>query len=199
MFWIVKATNEESVIDEIWKFYDEEKADAHAKSLRDDPDKWIQESVRVEEYDDDWEPGPGDIDFRTIDHPNERLATRNTKRVYPSKDVVWNAINDSAKTRFDYKSFVDSVTDIISENFLFMTIAGHAAGESAEIIAARISQQLLLLGCSSSEAELKQFIADRKTDCFREIKATETAMELFQMGLKTPGILAQVRSLLDKP
>jgi len=204
MFWIVKAAaNEECVIDSIWKFYAEASADAHVKTLRSEPTKWIQESIRIEEYDDEWEPGPGDIDFRMIDQPNCRLSPRHTNQKKPRKDIVWNAITDSAKNRFDYakfqRAFADSGSYALAENILFMTIAGHASRKSTSDIAANINQQFLLIGYSFPEIELNQFISERKTDLFREIEATEIAIAFFQMGLKPSDILVQVRCLLSKP
>ena len=119
------------------------------------------------------------------------------------KDIVWNEITDSAKKRFDYsefqRTFADFDNDNIAENILFLTIAGHAAGDSSGDIAAEINQQLVLIGYSFADDDLPRFISDRQFDLFREIKAMETALALFEMGLQTPGILVQVRSLLNKP
>jgi hypothetical protein len=120
----------------------------------------------------------------------------------PSEDIVWNMITESAKKRFNYDSFRSTFSDLhndkIAENVLFMTIAGHAAGDSAEQIAADINQHFLLLGLSL-EGDFKQFVADRRSDLFREIKAAEQALAFYEMGLKTPGILVQVRSILNTP
>lgn len=119
------------------------------------------------------------------------------------QDIVWNAITDSAKTRFDYlqfeSAFADFDNDNIAENILFVTIAGHAAGDSTQDIAAAINQQLVLIGYSFADDALTKFISDRHADLSREIKAMQTASSLFAMGLKTPGILVQTRSLLSKP
>ena len=118
------------------------------------------------------------------------------------EDIVWNAITDSAKTRFDYPGFLSGFAglgnDNIAENILFVTISGHAAGDSSEKIAAQINQHLALVGYSFPTDDLMKFISDRQSDLFREIKATEAALSLFDMGLQTPGILVQVRSLLNK-
>jgi len=107
------------------------------------------------------------------------------------KDIVWNTITDSAKKRFDYdefqRAFADLDNDNIAESILFLTIAGHAAGDSAKDIAAAINQQLLLVGYSFADGQLMSFISHRRFDLCREIKAAETAMSLFEMGLQTPG------------
>jgi hypothetical protein len=120
-----------------------------------------------------------------------------------SEDIVWNTITESAKRRFDYDGFRQVFAEMDNENVaekvLFLTIAGHAAGHSIEDIAADINQQFLLIGYSLVEDELKKFITDRRADLVREIKAAEQALAFFEMGLQTPGILVQVRSILSKP
>jgi hypothetical protein len=128
-----------------------------------------------------------------------RLSARNENKMNSPRDIVWNAITESAKSRFDYSAFAGSANDTISENILFIILEGHAAGDSVEAIAKRINGQLLLIGYNIPDAELLKYISDRKADCFREIKATETSMALFKMGLKTPGVLLQVRSVLCTP
>ncbi len=120
-----------------------------------------------------------------------------------SEDIVWDTITDSAKKRFAYDDFrqvfAEMHNDTVPENVLFMTIMGHAARDSTDEIAAGISQQFLLVAYSLDENYLKKFIEDRRVDLFREIKAAEQASALYEMGLQTPGILVQVRSILSKP
>ena len=120
-----------------------------------------------------------------------------------SEDIVWNTITDSAKKRFDYENFrqvfAEMHNDTVPENVLFMTIAGHAAGHSTDEIAAEIHQQFLLIAYLLDEDYLKKFIEDRRSDLLGEIKAAEQALAFYEMGLKTPGILVQVRSILSKP
>jgi hypothetical protein len=120
----------------------------------------------------------------------------------PPEDIVWDTITESAKKRFDYLSFrgtfADMHNDNVADNVLFMTIAGHAAGDSTDQIAADINQQFLLIGCSL-EGDFKQFVVDRRSDLFREIEAAKQALAFFDMGSQTPGILVQVRSILNRP
>jgi hypothetical protein len=120
----------------------------------------------------------------------------------PPEDIVWDTITESAKKRFDYHSFrrkfADMHHDNVADNVLFMTIAGHAAGDSTDQIAADINQQFLLIGCSL-EGDFKQFVVDRRSDLFREIEAAKQALAFFDMGAQTPGILVQMRSILNRP
>lgn len=118
------------------------------------------------------------------------------------EDIVWNTITDSAKTRFDYHSFASDLSDFdngtMAEKVLFMTIIGHAQERPINVIVSDISQKLLLLGLGMDEAALREFVGNRLTDLPREIKAASQALAFFDMGLKPPGVMFQVRSILQK-
>jgi hypothetical protein len=120
-----------------------------------------------------------------------------------SEDIVWNTITESAKNRFDYENFrevfAEMGNDTVPENVLFMTIVGHAAGHSADEITAEIKQSFTLIAYSLDEDYLRKFIEDRRSDLFREIEAAKQALAFYEMGLQTPGILVQVRSILREP
>lgn len=119
------------------------------------------------------------------------------------REIIWNAITESAKARFDYSAFEKAFADFddsnIAENVLFMTIAGHAAGHSVEDIATHVKQKFLLIGYGYDNDALTNFILNRRSDLWREIEAMETALLLFQQGLQTPAVLVQTRSLLSQP
>ena len=114
--------------------------------------------------------------------------------------IVWDAINDSAKTRFDYAEFASGMSEFddgtMAENMLFQAIVGHARKQSAEDIANDLSKQFIMLGLGADQADLLDFVTDRGRDLSQEIKATCQALALYDMGLQTPGILVQVRSIL---
>jgi len=118
------------------------------------------------------------------------------------KDLIWNAITESAKRRFNFdafeKLFATFGNDHVAENVLFLVIAGLAAGDSPETIAAGINGHLILVGHTFSKDALLKFIADRRADLGIEIGAAETAMASFAMGFQPPGVLVQVRSMLSK-
>jgi hypothetical protein len=118
------------------------------------------------------------------------------------EDIVWNTITDSAKTRFDFSSFKASISNFdegtMAENILFMTIIGHAQNQSIDEIVSRIHSELLLLGLRAENDEISRFVADRLEDLQLEIKAAFQAIAFFDMGLKPPGILVQIRSILQK-
>ena len=118
-----------------------------------------------------------------------------------TEDTVWDAITESAKTRFEYREFESIFSETgsshITDNVLFMTIAGHAAEHSSEEIVASINGELVLLGLRFPEADLLRFVEARKADLVRESLATKIAMILFQEGAEPPGVLVQVRRILD--
>ena len=110
-----------------------------------------------------------------------------------SHEFVWDAITNSAKTRFDYADFesgFDSISnDHIVDNILFMIIAGYANGDTNEKISQDINMKLLMLGC---KIELGEFLSN-KQDCFsNEIIATKTASLFFSMGLNAPAVMMQI-------
>jgi len=119
------------------------------------------------------------------------------------EEIIWNTITDSAKTRFDYAAFQYGLSQfdrdgIMAENILFMTIMGHAQERSVDSIVADVKGQLLGLGLGYKNDELEKFVAERLNDLQREIKAAGQALVFLEMGLKPPGILVQVRSILQK-
>jgi hypothetical protein len=119
-----------------------------------------------------------------------------------TEDIVWDAITDSAKTRFDYQAFErvfsDTGSSHLPENVLFLTIVGHAAEHSPDEIVADINRELALLGIGVSESDLRDFVTERRGDLKREVLATMTARALFEQGAKPPGVLVQVRSILER-
>jgi hypothetical protein len=120
-----------------------------------------------------------------------------------SQDIVWDTITDSGKTRFDYPAFErifsNTGNNHLPENVLFLTIAGHAAKHSTEEIVADINRELALLGIGLSEADFRRFVTEKEAELKSEILAARAAIALFEQGLKPPGVLVQVRSMLRAP
>ena len=116
------------------------------------------------------------------------------------EDIVWNIITDSAKTRFNFPEFVKEFSTFddeqVADNILFRIIVGHVAGDSTETIAAKVNQDIMMIGFAFDDAFLNRFITERRSDLFREIKATDIAAQSFEAGFKIPGILVNVRSIL---
>ncbi|TAK97431.1 MAG: hypothetical protein EPO07_13325 [Verrucomicrobia bacterium] len=116
------------------------------------------------------------------------------------EDIVWDAITESAKTRFDYNEFEKAFGELndpdVADNILLMTVAGYAAVHSSEEIAAEIKTQLLMIGFGFREGGPELFLVGKETQLKNEIRAAGIAMELFAQGAQQPGVLVQVRSIL---
>ena len=117
-----------------------------------------------------------------------------------SQDIVWNTITDSAKTKFDYRTFESVFSNMgntsAAETVLFLTIVGHALGDSTEKIVSDVCQEFLLLGMGLSEEWFRSFVTETKKELQIEIHAAGIAIALFEKRAKPPGVLIQVRAIL---
>ena len=116
------------------------------------------------------------------------------------KDVVWDEITESAKRQFDYEAYRATFGELgnenVPDNILFMIIEGYASGDSSTKITETVSQQLAMIGFAMPG--LEEFVKSKETELKTEIKATRGAIDGFNMGLKGPGVLLQVRTTLAK-
>jgi hypothetical protein len=123
------------------------------------------------------------------------------------EDIVSDTIMESAKTRFDYHEFESVFSNMgradLPETILRLTIEGYAMEHSAEEIVADINRQinheLALYAVRFPEADLRRFVKEKKAELKREVLAAIVAVGLFEQGAKPPGVLVQVRSILEKP
>ena len=119
------------------------------------------------------------------------------------EDMVWNKITNSAKTRFDYDSFNEAFDDFgndnISENILFMIVAGYAEEKSSNELAEQINNELLPLGCMFSDDDLQDLLLNKSSELKSEILATSLAANLLNQGRQVPEILVQVDRILAEP
>jgi hypothetical protein len=118
------------------------------------------------------------------------------------EDIVSDIIMESAKTRFDYPEFESIFSDTgsphLPESLLRLTIEGYAMEHSVEEIVADINRELALLGIGFPEADLRRFVNEKKAQLQREVLAAIAAVALFERGAKLPGVLVQVRSILER-
>lgn len=116
------------------------------------------------------------------------------------EEIIWENITDSAKRRFDYLRFSEGFAGFdghVPENVLLKVLVGLAQGDSTSEIVTGISREFLLLGLGMDEAEMEQFVNLRKEDLKVEIRATDIALTLLDQGRKPPGVLVQIRSILE--
>jgi hypothetical protein len=118
------------------------------------------------------------------------------------KDIVWNTITESAKTRFDYASFESGFSNFddgtMAANVLFLTIIGHSQERPIDAIVSDISQKFLLLGLGIDEGGLREFVANRHTDLAREIMAVKFALALFDVPTEPSSVLVQIQNILER-
>ena len=115
-----------------------------------------------------------------------------------AEDIVWSAITESAKRRFDYTGFKDRLSgdDRVSEYVLFQIIVGYAEELSREEFLSKIREDLRLFGYPFSAEELEEFLADTKDVLHAEIRAAKEALSGFAQGKDAPGLLVQIQRLL---
>ena len=118
----------------------------------------------------------------------------------PTEDIVWDTITDSAKKRFDYNNFKKIFEDLneenVAENILFLIILGYVDEKSNSEIIVDINNNLLLLGCSFTDNDLRGFLENKNVELKNEIRAADVALSLLSQGVGIPGILVQIRSIL---
>lgn len=118
------------------------------------------------------------------------------------EDIVSDTIMESAKTRFYYHEFESIFSDTgnshLPEIVLRMTIEGYAMEHSPEEIVANVNREIALRSIRFPEADLRRFVEAKKVELKREILATIVAVALFDQGAKPPGVLVQVRSILER-
>ncbi len=117
-----------------------------------------------------------------------------------AEDIVWSAITESAKRRFDYTGFKNRLSasgdDRVAEYILFQIFVGYAEELSREEFLSKIQGDLQLFGYSFSAEQLEEFMADKKEILNAEILAAKVALSWFAQGKDAPSLLVQIRRLL---
>lgn len=115
-----------------------------------------------------------------------------------AEDIVWSAITESAKRRFDYIGFKDRLSgdDRVAEYILFQIIAGYAEELSREEFLSKIRENLRLFGYPFSAEDLEEFLTDKKEILNAEIRAAKVALFGFAQGKDASGLLVQIQRLL---
>ena len=117
-----------------------------------------------------------------------------------AEDIVWSAITESAKRRFDYDGFKNRLSesgdDRVAEYILFQIITGYAEGLSREEFLSKIQEDLRLFGYSFSTEDLDGFLADKEEILSAEICAAKEVLSAFAQGKDASGLLVQIRRLL---
>jgi hypothetical protein len=117
-----------------------------------------------------------------------------------AEDIVWSAITESAKRRFDYTGFKNRLSasgdERVAEYILFQVIVGYAEGLSREELLSKVDGDLQLFGYSISAKDPEEFLADKKEILSAEIRAAKAALAGFAQGQDAPGLLVRIQRQL---
>lgn len=119
-----------------------------------------------------------------------------------TEDIIWDTITNSAKQRFDYKSFEEGIPKMgdrnVAENILFMIIAGLASGETKEGLAARLNTHMNMLGYIFEEHYLEKLLERKEEELKTEIIVTQFALAMLEQGTHPVAILNGVHQMLKQ-
>jgi len=116
------------------------------------------------------------------------------------EDLIWNRITDSAKKKFDYKTFeseFNKIDDNIAENIIFQIIVGFASDKTEEIIALELYNQMLMTGFVWQLDEIQKFIEDKKSLLKIEIYSAQLASSMLQDDNDPLSVLNGINQLLQ--
>lgn len=114
-------------------------------------------------------------------------------------DIIWNAITDSAKKKFDYNSFEEQFSDVdenLADNLLFKIIIGFASEKSTEIISLELFNELMLIGFIWELKDIHDFIKEKEKLLKIEIYSSQLAISLLEDGNDPMTVLHSINQLL---
>jgi len=115
-------------------------------------------------------------------------------------DLVWNAITDSAKKKFDYKSFEEQFAEIdenLADNILFKILIGFASKKTDEIISHELFNEMMMIGFIWKLEDIKDFIKDKGKTFKLEIYLSQLASSLLEDGSDPVMVLSSISPLLN--
>lgn len=152
----------------------------------------IEDEFDPNEEDDDWEE---EDDFEEEEDQFGHLSDEEL-------DAVTDYILESAKTRFDYPSFLTEFTDadenFVDEEFLLPLIAAKAFGETTPEIAEKIFESFEMAGYDIEMNDLISLIEKKSKELGLEILAFKVAADSLQQGAHPTAVVHQISQLLRK-
>ena len=115
-------------------------------------------------------------------------------------DLIWNAITNSAKRKFDYSDFEKQFIEInenMADNILFQVIIGFASKKSSEVISSGLFNQMLMTGFIWKLEDIKDFVAGKDKLFSIEIYASQLANSLLDDGNEPAAVLNSITQLLN--
>jgi hypothetical protein len=117
-----------------------------------------------------------------------------------SEDLIYNRITESAKKRFDYKNFESDFEGLpknIPENLIFGVIAGYANGDTKETIAAKLLNEILMMGFIINREEFIDFVDNKKKLFGLEIYVLQLSTSMLDNGDHPSDVLKSVNQFLN--
>jgi len=117
-----------------------------------------------------------------------------------SSDIVWNAITDSAKNKFDYKSFEEQFIDVdqnLADNILFKIIIGFASKKTDEVISLELFNEMMIIGFIWKLEDIQDFIKGKDKLLKSEIYSSQLAGSLLEDGNDPSMVLNSITQLLN--
>lgn len=116
----------------------------------------------------------------------------------PQVERIFNLITDSAKERFNFVSFSEKIGDESADSLLFQIMVSLAVGESKELIAAKITAQIMMMGFAMENDALLHFIEQREKDLAMEILALKMAKTNLDNNANPIAVYLQTEDFLAK-
>lgn len=116
------------------------------------------------------------------------------------EDLIFNRITESAKKRFDYKNFesdFEGLPTYIPKNLIFGVIAGYANSDTKETIAAKLLNEILMMGFMLNKEEFIDFVDDKKKLFELEIYVLQLSASMLDNGDDPNDVLQSVNQLLN--
>lgn len=116
------------------------------------------------------------------------------------EDLIWNKITNSAKKKFDYKSFEAGFKEIdenLAENILFKVIVSFASEDTKEFISAKLFSEMLLIGFMWEKDQINAFLRNKDKELCLEIYVTQLANSMLEDGNNATSVLNNVNQLIN--
>jgi len=110
-----------------------------------------------------------------------------------TEEIIWNIITDSAKKKFDFGSLEDEYP-LDADMLIFTIITEFAVGTPDNVIIAKLTSELLLLGYQWKEVD--EFVREKRQLFNLEIYLTQLAGDMLQDGIEPEAVLHSISQLV---
>lgn len=114
------------------------------------------------------------------------------------EEKLWDEITNSAKKKFDYKTFKKGIPASVADDFLFNVILSLAGKRPVNTMASEIQCKIMLQGFHMDLEAIIAFINEKKTLLSVEIFASQLAMDMLANGTPPEIVYAKICQILGK-